>query len=244
MVGDQAIGTWELVSFAPFTLETANFTVVDGGSNVLKFEGLVSGDHTGFFSGVGIETASSLTVSPSTGVPGTGVTASASGFTPFETVDLIAYASAPATIGTATANASGIVSLEGHLPQTPFGACGLQAVGQSSGTVASGILSVRPFLAVSPSSGAVGETVTVTGFGFAASEEVGLAWLDPQTSVGSATVNKSGSFSAQFLPSRPERLPALMRWWPEDSGPAQWPPRRLRLSDREVIGKFDRALLV
>jgi hypothetical protein len=202
MLGGQALGTWNLVSFTPFTLETANFTAVDGGSNILKFQGIVSGDHTAFFSGVSIETVSSLTVSPATGVPGIGVAASASGFTPFETVNLIAYASAPATIGTTTANASGVVNLEGHLPQTPFGACGLQAVGQSSDTVASGIISVRPFLSVSPSSGAVGQTVTVTGFGFAAGEEVGLAWPNPPTSLGSATANKNGTFSAQFaIPS-------------------------------------------
>jgi hypothetical protein len=202
MVGGQALGAWDLVSFTPFTLETANFTAVDGGSNILKFAGLVSGDHTAFFSGVSIETTSSLTVSPSTGVPGTGVLASAGGFAPLETVNLVAYASAPATIGTTTANASGVVNLEGHLPQTPFGACGLQAVGQSSGTVASGIISVRPFLSVSPSTGAVGQTVTVTGFGFAAGEEIGVAWPNPPTSLGSATANKNGTFSAQFaIPS-------------------------------------------
>jgi hypothetical protein len=135
---------------------------------------------------------------PSTGVPGIGRVASAGGFTPFETVNLVAFASAPVAIGTATANASGVADVAGHLPQTPFGACGLQAVGQSSGKIASGIISVRASLAVSPNSGEPGNTVTVTGFGFAAGEAIGVEWSNPQTLLGSATANKNGTFSAQF----------------------------------------------
>lgn len=138
MVDDQAIGTWNLVSFTPFTPEMAAFTVTTGGSHTLAFMGLNSGDHTAFVAGVSIETAGGLTVTPSTGVPGSRLVASAGGFTPFETVNLIAYASAPTTISTATADASGTANLEGRLPQTPFGACGLQAIGESSGTVVSG----------------------------------------------------------------------------------------------------------
>jgi hypothetical protein len=92
--------------------------------------------------------------------------------------------------------------LDGHLPQTPFGACGLQAVGQSSGTVVSGIISVRARLSVSPNSGAAGTAVTVTGYGFAAGEIVRAEWSNPQTSLGNTTANKNGTFSARFaIPS-------------------------------------------
>ena len=201
-IDGQVIGTWTLSSFTPFALQTASFNVASGGSHVLGFVGTTSGDHTAFLSGVSLGTTGGLTVTPSTGVPGIGVVVSASGFTPFETVNLFAYASTPAGIGTATADAGGVANVLGRIPQTPFGACGLQAVGQSSGTVASGIMSVRPRLSVSPNTGGVGSTVTVTGFGFAAGEEVGMEWLNPQTSLGIARANKSGTFSARFtIPS-------------------------------------------
>jgi hypothetical protein len=198
-IDGQVVGTWALTSNAPFTFRSASFTAGTGGSHILEFVGTVSGDETAFVSGVNLETRDGLTVSPSTGVPGTGVVASASGFTPFETVNLVAYASAPTMIGTVSADASGTANLEGRLPQTPFGACGLQAAGQSSGTVVSGIISVRPWLSVSPNSGAAGPTVTVTGFGYAAGEAIGVAWSNPPTSLGSATANKNGSFSAQLV---------------------------------------------
>ncbi|MGA2581106.1 MAG: hypothetical protein ABSH24_34510 [Bryobacteraceae bacterium] len=57
---------------------------------------------------------------------------------------------------------------------------------------------MRASLAVSPNSGEPGNTVTVTGFGFAAGEAIGVEWSNPQTLLGSATANKNGTFSAQF----------------------------------------------
>lgn len=61
---------------------------------------------------------------------------------------------------------------------------------------------MRPWLSAGPNSGAPGATVTVTGFGYAAGEAIGLGWSNPQTSLGSARANKNGSFSAQFaIPS-------------------------------------------
>jgi hypothetical protein len=192
---NQVLGTWPLVSFTPFTLQTAAFTVASGGPHVLKFAGIATGDHTAFFSGVGMETAGGLTVNPSAGVPGSHVAVSASGFAPSETVTLFAYANVPTAIGTATADTSGNATVEGQIPQTSFGTCGLQAVGQSSGTVASGTISVGSRLLASPTTGTIGESVTVTGFGFAAGEEVNVKWLSPQTLLGSAVTNGNGSFS-------------------------------------------------
>jgi hypothetical protein len=84
------------------------------------------------------------------------------------------------------------------MPPTPFGACGLQAIGQTSGTVTAGLISVRLRLSVSPNTGAPGTVLTVAGFGFAAGETVSVDWSNPQTVLGTATANKSGSFSAQF----------------------------------------------
>jgi hypothetical protein len=161
----------------------------------------VGGDETAFVSGISLETVTTLTVTPSTGVPGIGLVATAGGFTPFETVNLIAFAGSPTptTIGTATADASGVANVAGHLPQTPFGACGLQAVGQSSGAVASGIMSVRARISVSPNTLAPGDAITVTGYGFAAGEVVISELANPATLVGKPTAGQNGSFSFYFL---------------------------------------------
>jgi hypothetical protein len=56
-IDGQVIGTWALVSYTPFTLETVNLTVASGGLHTLTFAGAASGDHTAFVSGVSIETA-------------------------------------------------------------------------------------------------------------------------------------------------------------------------------------------
>jgi len=202
IVDNRVIGTWALTSYTPFTLQTVPFAVTTGGSHIIRFAGTVTGDHTAFLSGVGIATTGGLAVNPSTGEPGIGLMAAAGGFAPLEAVDLVAYASTPVVIGAANADVNGNVSLTGHLPQTPFGACGLQAVGQSSGTVVSGIISLRPRASVNPSAGEIGSTVTLTGFGFAAGETVSLEWSTPDTSLGTATANKNGTISAQFaIPS-------------------------------------------
>ncbi|MGA2592597.1 MAG: hypothetical protein ABSH32_22020 [Bryobacteraceae bacterium] len=50
------IGFWKLVSFTPFTLRTAVFRGGSGLSHILEFSGQSEGDHTAFFSDVGIET--------------------------------------------------------------------------------------------------------------------------------------------------------------------------------------------
>ena len=152
IIDGQVIGTSALVSYTPFTLQTAVFTVTSGGLRTLMFAGTANGYHNAFHSGVSIETASSLTVNSTTGLPGIGVAASAQGFADFEPVTLFGYGSShvPALICTATADASGNATVEGRIPQSTFGTLGLQLVGSISGTVASGaiILEARRHLPV------------------------------------------------------------------------------------------------
>jgi hypothetical protein len=50
-----AIGTWNLVSFTPFTLETVDFVATTGGSHTLEFAGLAAGDHTAFLTQTSID---------------------------------------------------------------------------------------------------------------------------------------------------------------------------------------------
>jgi len=54
LIDGNVIGTWDLVSFTPFTLETAPFTVSTDGSHTLMFRGINHGDHTAFLSYVTI----------------------------------------------------------------------------------------------------------------------------------------------------------------------------------------------
>ena len=54
LIDGNVIGTWALVSFTPFTWQTAAFTVTTSGSHTLEFRGLNPGDHTAFFSHVTI----------------------------------------------------------------------------------------------------------------------------------------------------------------------------------------------
>jgi hypothetical protein len=90
LLDGQVIGTWNLVSYTRFTLQTVPFSVATGGSHVLTFAGTAcGGDHTAFFSGVSIQTTSSLTVSPSSAFPGVTFGVSAGGFAPNETVYLV-----------------------------------------------------------------------------------------------------------------------------------------------------------
>jgi hypothetical protein len=48
------IGTWNLTNSAPFTLQTANFSVSTGGTHTVAFVGMRPGDHTAFLSYVTI----------------------------------------------------------------------------------------------------------------------------------------------------------------------------------------------
>ena len=54
LIDDTVIGTWALVSFTPFELESVQFSVPTDGVHRLTFMGTAVGDHTAFVSGVSI----------------------------------------------------------------------------------------------------------------------------------------------------------------------------------------------
>ena len=54
LIDGVAIGTWNLTNSAPFTLQTANFSVSTGGTHIVAFVGMRPGDHTAFLSYVKI----------------------------------------------------------------------------------------------------------------------------------------------------------------------------------------------
>jgi hypothetical protein len=197
IIDGRVIGTWNLVSYTPFTLQTVTFSVGTGGMHTLAFVGTTSGDHTAFFSGMSIQTAGGLTVTPSSAFPGLPIVVSTSGFVPYETVYLVGYASAtPAVIGAGAANASGNATIAARIPQTPFGRYGLQAYGATSKKVVDGTVGIVQQIVVSPKAVPLGGTVKVQGYGFAPDETVYIAWLSPSTLLGSATSNVIGTSPA------------------------------------------------
>ena len=198
LLDGKALASWPLASFTPFTLETVPFRVRTGGTHLIEFEGTAVGDHTAFLSGITIEAASDLAVSPASAAPGGGFAASATGFLPFETVNLVAYGSTTVASATGTADSVGRVKLLARLLQTPFGACGLQGVGQTSGTVKSGLISVTPRASANPNSGTTGSTIVVTGEGYAAGEPVVVTWSNPATTLELAIAKRTGTFAFQF----------------------------------------------
>jgi hypothetical protein len=54
LIDGNVVGTWALSSFTPFTLQTASFTVSNGGMHTVEFMGMNAGDHTAFLSYVTI----------------------------------------------------------------------------------------------------------------------------------------------------------------------------------------------
>ena len=50
LIDGNVIGTWSLVSYTPFTLQTASFTVTTAGPHTVEFQGINHGDHTAFLS--------------------------------------------------------------------------------------------------------------------------------------------------------------------------------------------------
>ena len=54
LIDGQVVGTWALSGCTPFTLQTAVFTVSNGGNHTVEFLGMNAGDHTAFLSYVTI----------------------------------------------------------------------------------------------------------------------------------------------------------------------------------------------
>ena len=142
---------------------------------------------------------SSLTLSPTSGGPGTGVTVSGTGFLSGEGIT-VGWDQANNQIATATASTSGAFATTFSVPTTS-GSHTVFATGQSSGFMVSATFSVSgnaggATITLSPTSGAAGITVSLSGAGFSASEHVDLA-VDGG-GVTSLTSDANGNFSTNL----------------------------------------------
>ncbi len=123
---------------------------------------------------------SSLTLSPTSGPPATGVSVSGTGFLNGEGV-VVGWDTAGNQVATATANSNGGFSANFNVPSSANGNHTVFATGQSSGFQVTATFTVNngnvggASVSLSPTSGTAGSNVTVTGSGFGASETVNIA---------------------------------------------------------------------
>jgi virginiamycin B lyase len=136
-----------------------------------------------------------LSVNPPDGFYRSNLTFSGSGFAPNETVLIYYQGIGSNVLASATADASGSITVTAQAPQSPYGPRIFLGKGQNSGKVGAANFSMSPHLVLSPNSGPPGTTVTVEGFGFEFYSGVGVYWNNPRTLLGNAAADLYGAFS-------------------------------------------------
>jgi hypothetical protein len=137
--------------------------------------------------------AASLSLSQTSGSPGTKLTMTGSSFAPTETVDIYAGHIGSTPILTTTTDTSGSFTATPREPQLPYGPIDFYAVGLGSGKLGVAALSVTPALATHPGTGAPGGTTAAYVFGFGSGETVDIYWNNPRQLLGTAAANGEGS---------------------------------------------------
>jgi virginiamycin B lyase len=137
--------------------------------------------------------SASLTSDSSAFKPGDTITLTGSGFASGETVNLL-YSSdlgqeLPSSIA---ADSTGSFAITGQAGPTPFGDNSISATGQSSGKLGVATVMVNPRLALEPSSGSIGDTITANAGGLPASLITYFYWRNPWTSLGSTRIDPIG----------------------------------------------------
>ncbi|HET9999244.1 MAG TPA: PQQ-binding-like beta-propeller repeat protein [Ktedonobacteraceae bacterium] len=99
---------------------------------------------------------------------------------------------------TVTASATGAFSTHFPMPLVPTGTYTVAAVGQTSGSVATGITQILPQMYLSPRASGVGTTIFFFGNAYAAGESVNIYWNYTGPGTGTllttALANSTGSF--------------------------------------------------
>jgi hypothetical protein len=144
----------------------------------------------------------SVALSPGSGAVGTKVTVTLRGYGAGEAVDVRWFdtATASAVVGAVSTSALGSATTTFVVPDAARGAHATTGVG-SGGNQASAAFTVSPSLTFTPTTAAVGDTVTATLHGFAEAEAVTVKWYDAtanSTAAASATAAADGSATAAF----------------------------------------------
>ena len=138
--------------------------------------------------------ARAITISPATGYVGDTVTVSGSGFTASSTVTIYFDST---SVDTVTTNSSGTFSSATFtVPDSHIGSHTVKGT-DTSGDSPTITFTVSPKITVSPTSGAAGDTITISGSGFAANSTVTF-YLD-STVIDNASTNAYGTFGSTTL---------------------------------------------
>jgi virginiamycin B lyase len=158
-----------------------------------------------------VPVGASLAADPTNWKPGENVTLTGSGFASGETVNLHYSADIGKELpSTVMADSTGAFVVTGAAGPSPFGDASVEAIGQSSGKLGVATVLVVPRLIVSPTSGSVGDTITVSGTGFPVDfgfSTVQIYWLNPKVKLGTVTVDVLGQFTG-FTFAIPADAPA------------------------------------
>lgn len=188
-------GSTETNSAGSFT--NATFTVPESyrGSHIIKAQDISSNYDTGSFT-----TNHSITMGPTSGVVGTEVTVSGTGFKTEEDIT-ITFAGGEVTTSPAsvTTNSKGSFSASFNVPA---GASVTHEVEASDGTnTDSGDFTISAVANISQTTGYVGDEVTFSGTGFQASQPITITF--DNESIATAATDNYGSFNAIFtVPAR------------------------------------------
>jgi hypothetical protein len=139
-----------------------------------------------------------LTLSPNIGGPNRLFVASGSGFTPGEMVQLRFNGTLKSTF---IADGNGNFSGNSNALQLPNGSYPVTATGVTSGIVASTNFTVAGLFTISPTSGGVGDAITLAGSGYGANELVDIEYKFAGGSfmpAVSAMCDSNGNFTTSF----------------------------------------------
>ncbi len=188
---------------SPVTTEPASVATSDKGSFTAKFNVPAAGqgghevkasDASGYSLSATFTIGAKITLTPTTGFAGDQVTVDGTGFGASKTItitfDGIAVTTNPTPVAT---GGSGGFSATFLVPAAAKGTHTIKAE-ESTTISATATFSVNEKITVSPVSGFVGDEVTASGIGFAASSTITV--LFDTVSVATATATASGSFDA------------------------------------------------
>ena len=142
----------------------------------------------------------SISISRSSGVAGSSLTVTGSGFGASETGIIVTYDGTPVVQGV-TANPQGGWSAAFEIPASTSGSHNIDAYGSvtTPASVPNMTFAVTAGISISRSSGAAGSSVTVTGSGFGASETGITVTYDGTPVAQGITANPDGGWSAAFV---------------------------------------------
>jgi predicted secreted protein len=143
----------------------------------------------------------SVSISPVKGVVGTEVKITGSGFEGNEDIDEIRFGNSPVDIsrGDEDTSSSGAFTSYILVPESAKGSYTITVEVAGDEATAKDKFTVEPAMTISPTSGAVGDSVKVTGTGFAKSKDVTITFDGDEVDItGDDATDTYGSFEATF----------------------------------------------